>query len=595
MDGLLVPVMDIISLENTLATMVPKSIPTYTELFGPPAPAYDDLLWEVVPGSGILYCISLNGELNAPLEFGHNQLRIFQQALSAFSPTEQNLLVSRLLMVGQLRNDRSIGEFFFKPFILAMLVRELNRASGKPIVDIPSNGQFKLMQAYFLTVEQEYGLERTILDQALANRHKPDWEYRLLWGPMMRQFQLNEWVSPLVEFSKLFWLLKYAFDHWRPHLRQYLHRFDLKTIGQFAGSYKSLFEASMMTLPDKPLQKFIVIGDSNKAKHLAHLRINQLMDKPGIRLRDLKKKPVFQLPTGQYLIIDKEYLYKHIFRGPFFDLQRDPDGKPITKNYNSDVSIEVLEKYAFRSIMHKMNSPYGQLEFDQGQVKDAGVPDCYKRMGKAIFLLESKAAVFPDDLWEKPDYDKFRLYLEERFVKSKSGPKGVAQLANNIKTVVTGGFPFDPMGQTELEGLEIYPIIVHNDFQFSMPGINQFLQEHFRELIPSAVPAGVTIHPVILINLDWLFDLSLRGGTFEKLKTLIDRYHTIIKDRLAMLNTANRQNSQERFVRAKESFDLLYQFNFVNDLPQISGKEDLNLEELYAFSGLTQEILDTEV
>jgi hypothetical protein len=144
-------------------------------------------------------------------------------------------------------------------------------------------------------------------------------------------------------------------------LRQYLNRFDIKSIGKFAGSYKSLFDASLMTLPDQPLKKFIVIGDPDRAKHLAHFRINELMDKPTIRLRDLKKKPIFQLPDGGYLIIDKDFLYKHIFRGPFFDLARDQAGNPIAKNYISDVSSDVLEKYAFRAVMRKVGQCDGKV------------------------------------------------------------------------------------------------------------------------------------------------------------------------------------------------------------------------------------------
>jgi hypothetical protein len=235
------------------------------------------------------------------------------------------------------------------------------------------------------------------------------------------------------------------------------------------------------------------------------------------------------------------------------------------------------------------------LEFDEGQVRGVGVPDGYKRWRKIIFLVESKATIFPDDLWEQPNFDKLRAYLEERFVQSKGNPKGVSQLANNVTTILTGGFPFDPIASDELAELEIYPTLIHNDYQFSMPGINQFLQEHFERLIPSNVPDGVTIRPVTLINLDWLFDLSFRKGTFETLKDLIDRYYENIRRRNAVLASASREQMQEKFVASRESFDLVYQYQFVRDLPAMTEGEDLHLEELFSFAGLTQEILETEV
>lgn len=575
--------------------MVPKSVPTYSDLFGLPVPAYEDLLRDVAPGTGIVYCISLNGELTAPMDFGENQMRLFCQAISVFAPGEQASVVFNLQRLARLRNDPAIGEIFFKQFILAMLVKELNRAAGKPITDIPTSGQYNLLQAYFITVGEQYKIDRALFESAVANGDKPDREYRMLWGPLMRQFQLNEWVSPLVEMSKLFWLMKFAFDNWREHLSAYLHGFGHKTIGQFAGSYQSLFKASMMTLPDKPLKKFIIIGDAHGAKHLAYLRINELLDKPRIRLRDLKKKPVFQLPTGQYLIIDKDYLHKHIFRGPFFDLQRTKEGKPITKNYMSDVSTEVMEKYAFRSILKKMDPDGERLFFDDGKEREGGTPDGYKGMNKTIFLIESKATIFPDELWETPDHDKFRNYLEDRFVKSPTGPKGVGQLANNIRNVLEGGYEFDPIAVEDRIGHEIYPVLVHNDFQFSMPGINHFLQGHFQQLLTFDIPKGVIIHPVTVINLDWLFDLSLRKGTFRTLKELIDEYHRMMREREALVARSSREEMQEKFVAARESFDMIYQLTFMRSLPPFAEKDDLGFEELFAFAGLTQEILETEV
>ena len=575
--------------------MIAKSVPTYTDVFGPPTPKYDELLKEVTPGTGILYCLAINSELNAPFPFTQNQIRLLRQALSIYTRQQQLLVISNLRHLGLMRHDDAIGEIFYKNFILDMLVNELNRNGSKPIGDIPRTGQFQLLQAYFLTIETEYKTERILLDKVLAQKNEPDWAYRMLWIPLMRQFQFNEPVSPLMEMSKLFWLLKFAFDHWRDHLRVYFKTFNVKTIGQFAGSYNSLFTASAMTLSDQPLQKFVIIGDPNGARHLKHLRINELMATKTITPADLKKKPLFQLPGGQYLIIDQAYLFKHIFRGPFFDLQhvKNSSGKPISKNLISDVSKYVLEEYAFRSIIQKLNSDPGLMKFDEGADQQKGVPDCYKRIGYTILLFELKATIFPDAIWENPEYDQLLKYLEERFVQSNDGPKGIVQLSKDIENILNGGYSFDPIDLANTQELIIYPIIVHNDFQFSMHGLNQFLLDKLKPLFPTNRPGNVKIRPLTVINMDWLFDLSFRQGNFTKLMELIDRYHATILSREHELTTMGA--TQERFVRSYESFDLVYQFNFMQDLPNVADEPISGLEELFSFAGITQAILDTEV
>jgi hypothetical protein len=53
--------------------------------------------------------------------------------------------------------------------------------------------------------------------------------------------------------------------------------------------------------------------------------------------------------------------------------------------------------------------------------------------------------------------------------------------------------------------------------------------------------------------------------------------------------------SGEALTRANASFDNLYQFTLVNDLPKVSEENDGTIEKLLGFSGLTQSILDAEI
>jgi len=575
--------------------MIQKAVPGYTELFGPPVQSYESLLQGVAPSTGILYCISLNGELNAHIPYQSNQGRIAIQALSVFTLEQKLIVTSNLHRLGIQRNDPAIGEIFHKHYLIAMLAEELNRNSNKEIKEIPTAGQFELLLAYFMVVEKENNANRPHLDYAISKRNEPHGEYRLLWMPLLKQYHLNEWVSPMFEIFKLFCLCKYSFNNWREHLKKYINAFDVETIGKFIGSYKSLFDASYLKLTNQPLRKFIRIGTKHEARHLQHLRINSLLGKKKISWTDLKKKPLFQLPDGTYIIIDKDFLHKHIFRGPFFDLLKSTKLKDSMSfnEYSQEVSSEVLEKIVFRSIMKLLSKDMGLLKFDENPKTKSGIPDCYYRINNIIFLIEYKAYIFPDDMSKNPDFDKFHKYLHEKFVKNNDEkPKGVGQLLNNLKTVQDGGYPFDPISIKENERIQIVPILIHNDFQFGMPGINDYLNENFASRLDPSIKLQLEIKPLTVINLDWIFDLSMRKGDFHKLLSLVDQYHSIISDRKT--NFRRGHAIADLFIRSKESFDETYQFTFIHNLPEVAEYEP-GIIELLNFSGLTQDILDEVV
>ncbi len=289
--------------------------------------------------------------------------------------------------------------------------------------------------------------------------------------------------------------------------------------------------------------------------------------------------------------MDKDFLFKHIFRGPYFDLLKTTGLKKLLSynDYSNLVSKEMLERICFRSVMNQLNKSGGMLFFEDDSKETHGMPDCYYRFSDPIFLIESKAYIFPDELADKPDFDTLRNYIDERLIQTTAGsPKGVGQLTNAISRIRTGGYAFDRIPETELKKLHIFPIIVHNDFQFSLPGINEYLNETMHSLVPSGMN-GAWIENLSLINLDSLFDLSMRNCSFSDLENMITRYHNLIAIRKNSLGIAG--FSANDFIKSKASFDETYQFEFIGQLP-LASENERGLLDVLEFAGLTQEILD---
>jgi hypothetical protein len=576
--------------------MIQVAVPGYSELLGPSADTYAEVMNGVDGKTSILYCLTLNGELYAPLEYGINQRRLMVRALAAFPDSSQQHIVAQFFRLRLQRNDPNVVEIFHRRYILALLLKEFNRRpEGQTEPLSKKESECRLLLAYLMVIEEENMRGRPHLDDALTKRELPFADYRLLWTPVIQQYQFNEWVSPLAELFKVFCLLRYAFDQWRNPLRTYLGRMGMEKIGQLVHSYYQIWNALQVHRPDSPWQKFAPIKPSSEARHLDHLCINPIIGKRELTLLDLKKKPLYLNPEFGYLVLDREFFTKHIFRGPYFDLHRTTDLKSMKYDtYSQMVSTNVLEKMYFRSIMRHLHKGSEPLFFDSEQQKGAdGMPDCYLRIPLSLSVVESKAYIFPEELAEHPDFDVLRQYLDEKLIQKEDGtPKGVGQLVNAIARIHKGGYPFDPLPASHEHKQTIYPILIHNDFQFSLPGINTYLNDNFMSRLPEAIKQAHHVRPLTLINLDWLFDLTLRGGSFITLHKLIDRYHNLLDERKAALQKG--AGTANEFLAAKASFDETYQSIFVTELPQLSEYQP-SILDLLANAGLSQETLDAIV
>lgn len=180
--------------------------------------------------------------------------------------------------------------------MLSLLVKELRRNQQGPAYIQRPGEEFSFLIAYLLTIDEEHAKDRIPLDIGLNRKDDPFFEYRIIWGPYIRQYQFNESVSPLFELFKLLSLCHYAFKNWRSHLKQFLSSYNLHTIGQLANSYNQVFKALLLENPEGPLKKLVHIKPVNNltALHLQSLSINSQFGNVNATLLDLKKDPSYK-------------------------------------------------------------------------------------------------------------------------------------------------------------------------------------------------------------------------------------------------------------------------------------------------------------
>lgn len=563
--------------------MKQKSVPGYRAFFGTHMVSYEELLYHIPPQIVISIAIDWLNELNAPLDFRQNQHRILNGMMNGFNLVQQDVLLMRIGQLERTEYGPDASELIHKRYLHALIARELTRQAITKTSSSDKGKKFHILLAYLIVIDEVHEQDRIILEAAKKNTGLPSRPFKLLWPTSINQFQYNERLSPLFELFKMVCLLNFCRIHYRDGLSGYLKSFPISSIGFLLESYRQMVEATMAYDAGQQLSKLsrIITANATDALHLRSLCINPYIGRQPADATIVKKKPLFADSPGKFRITDPELLYKHIYRGPYFDLKNNisPETTGST-SFSRSISKQVIEKKCFRTILDMMKNSGDELLFDDD---DKGAPDASWRHGNVIILFEMKAYILGESVFTQPDYQKLVDYLEENLVR-----KGASQLHKQIIHISKGTFAYQSIAKKNIgEGLTIYPIVVHDEFHFGLNGINSYITERFREFTGIEKIPDLNIRDVTMIHLQVIFDFMLRGGGIAGLYELIDRYREIIAENRERLRQV--PHSQHLF-DAESSFDEVYSTRFIKTLPDVAGREG-RFGRLLQNAGITQEVL----
>lgn len=472
-------------------------VPGYRSLFGEPTQTYEDLVKCLPSNIVIALAIALNNELNVSGEEDVVNQQRLRQLVSFRYSEEQLRIFNEAYHKYRLMTGGSYKEYVFgRRYLLAMVIKELKRDAQFDIVDTSGYQEYNFLKAYLLVVDEINQKDLDIL--AVVKGQKDDFFiYRLIWTSYISQFQFNEKAEVPFEMMKLLTFIKFAFDNYRPFLREYLHDLKFDTIGQFLGSFLQVVQAAIHENKNEALSKLIYIKPDDKidTSHLKSLSINEAPAGP-INLPLLKKFPLFFAPSKGYMIIDHNLYMKKMYKGPYFDLyyRTSLSKKQKFNSYSSTIAKKVMEEGYFKMILSRLRgSKHDVMYFDDGTDK---APDCYGRHNKSVLLFEFKGYLFPDDFPENPDFDAIKKYIDERFVETTSGKaKGVRQLLQQIEDFVGGAFDFDKKCDNvfRCQRIDIYPVIVIDDFHFTMPAVNEYLNNQFLQRLNASLSSNYRV------------------------------------------------------------------------------------------------------
>ncbi len=449
-----------------------------------------------------------------------------------------------------------------------MILKELNNYRGFTLADTTGNDEYNILMAYLLTVDEVNISQERLLTEAMINKNDSFYEYRILWTPNIAQYEFNEQIDIGYEYIRLLAFLKYSLDQLKSYFIEYLRKFKFKSVSEL---FTSIHQVSMATLnyhQENIFKKlnFIKPSEDSNSLHLDAQKINSKIGLQNISLGDLRKYPLFHHQKNGFMVIDEDLYNKRSYKGIFFEMfyNTSLNQEKSFNSYSSEISFEVLEKKCFHSILSELiQSKHDFVHFDD---LSTNAPDCYFRRNRNIQLFEFKGYIFPDDLSANPNFENIKKYIDKRFIESdNSKSKGIGQIINQLNVLRKNEyqFDFDYKHKFHNKRITIYPIIVHTEFHFSIPGINEYLNDIFLAKLSEDLRNHFDIKPITLINLKILYDFVLRNGTFQQLENLLDQYFHIVKNRRIAFN---KNPSIDTAMRSKSSFDEIYNSLFLKEL-----------------------------
>ncbi len=539
-----------------------QAVPSYQELFND-ASSYSTLIAGLTNESVITICIALINELTSNEEKYELQKRIYAELSATFSSEEKESTDKALTKFWN-NIDLEFGVLFHRSYLLKMILAELN--APRVVEETTGQQEFVFFKAYVrivTDVNQEQSAKATF---TALSEDEDERKLELLWTPIISSYEFNERPHLPFEQFKVMTFLNYADKNYHPALGQYLEINHKESVGNLLSSFDQVNKTALASDPTARLKRLAYLKPENgvDTTHLDRQTINKQAEKE-FGIIDIKMFPLYLTRARGYMVIDPYFYMRKNYYGPFFELrtQTSLKDKLDFNSYSSQVS-QALEANCFKPIFTLLCNglPAAKVKVDDGS---SNAPDGYCRIEKLIFVFEYKASIFPETLSQTGEVKKISKFLDKKFVSSDDGEKGVGQLTQKLKTLFDGGYKDDKLNlDNSTEKYRIYPVIIHHDFYFSLPGVNNYLLQKFEKGKPKH--DNFEVMELVVMNLSILYDLVMANLNITILDRFFIDYYNFLQEVTLKLYTVS-EDKTNNFLAANMSFDEFFNQYILKELP----------------------------
>lgn len=560
---------------------------SYKHIFSGDRPSLESLLVGI-PTKPLLYCLcKINFELYFEPSNGDIQFQLLDYWLKGFEQRSKAYIKYKVSAYMESFKDRAL--FFGKRYILEFFNYLFEHYNDLPERKLLPSEISNTFIAYLVITEQCNEKDKALFPEDEKKKSLEELE-EASWPFLMNQFECNHTPVHETEVLKLFSAIAFILKEgdFRKYLDEYMGLNGLPTIGHLVNSAIALITNQNNNYDNNTFQnRYPILYATKKADRLENLSLDyqyfQNNISENVYYKLFKERPLIKLHDNDYAIIDFAFLKCKIYTGFIFDLYYETSFKedvnyPKFDKFKSQISKHVLEENIFTKLLRNILTNEGVEPYFEAN-ESISIPDCYFRVGNKIFFLEFKDYLLRGDIFQSYSYKDIKKAIDAKFV---TGTSGIPQLKAQVNNLIGKKFTFD--GNLDYnDNLTIYPIIVHTNFAFSCPGIQQYLNRQLvAQLSDSVIPSNLEMKELILMDLNifllHFYNLKERN---DLLADLIERYFSNARQRTDIFNK-NDSLDPISYSEAFQSFDIEYfsvfkkeaiphQLGFLKILEDITG------------------------
>ncbi|ESU19108.1 hypothetical protein FCR2A7T_25300 [Flavobacterium cauense R2A-7] len=364
---------------------------------------------------------------------------------------------------------------------------------------------FEKWQQIFGTKHNEIRFHMYLgINQAIMNREPLG---KKIWVEALKFIQFEKWIKNQSKYENF--------------TKDYLKKFDSS---EWYELFTLIFHLNKLAINN---YKFNVDENSKDLKLLSYFSNHEEKTPNWNEFSEIRKRPLFKLPNGEYLILDFSFLLDKFFSGIYHDILEFSNNTNVN-GFHQDYSTNFIEKHL---LVNTLKAVFGKsyIQFDEIKIKSVGkkgvdniaLPDYYVRNGNKIFVFECKNSLISNKLKIEADCDAIENDLKNKFYHNGTKNKAVKQLLNFVELSDNGQYKFFDTN-TKLEKCIYYPILITTDNTLTSLGFNAILNEYMsNDLRNIDNSLKNRIKPLTIIHIN---DILLRTTQLKKLDLLIEDY-----------------------------------------------------------------------
>ena len=279
----------------------------------------------------------------------------------------------------------------------------------------------------------------------------------------------------------------------------------------------------------------------------------------------LRKKPLYQMRNGDYLILDFGFMIDKFFSGTYHDLIE------LSKSHSSNFHLDYSKGFVEETLLvNALRATFGKsyIQYSESTIKEKknkginslALPDYYMRNGNKIFVFECKNSFLSNDHKVSMNCDLIEEDIKNKFVDNQGKKKAIKQLINFIQNSIEGKYIFFDNIKKQ-SNCCYYPVLVITDNTITSMGFNKLFNEYLEDelsALPPEVQKRIKSLTIIHIN-DFLY------------------YNTLLK------KLDNEIINYQSFLKKQTAIDSMISFSSYLDLERLREKKSMNKKIFEAF------------